>query len=79
MSSAAGADSIDSVVTFTPGMTEQFYPIPIVEDDNIESTKIFTASLNTNESYVNIGNGTATVTVLDERKLLLFPSTYNEN
>ena len=71
MSSAAGADSIDSVVMFTSSVTEQFYLIPIVNDDNIsESTEIFTASLSTNEFYVNIGDDTATVTVLDdERKL----------
>ena len=81
MSSAAGADSIDSVVMFTSGVTEQFYPIPIVDNNNIESTEIFTASLSTNESYVYINDDTAAVTVLDdERKLLtIFPSKYNEN
>ena len=46
-------------------MTSASYPVPIVDDSTIEDTETFTASLNTTESIVNIGDDTATVTILD--------------
>ena len=65
----AGSDYNDPVVTtviFGPGVTRATYPVPIVDDSNIEDTEIFTASLSTTESNVNIGDNTATVTILDD-------------
>ena len=69
LSFTAGVDytnTVATMVTFSSGQTEASYPIPIVDDNIIESTKTFTASLNTAESKVTIGNGTATITVVDE-------------
>lgn len=63
---AAGADYIDSEVTFLPGETEAIYPVPIVNDNSIESTETFTVSLSTNDSFVNIVDDAAFVTILDE-------------
>ena len=55
-----------NTVTFSSGQTEASYPIQIVNDNIIESTETFTASLSTAESTVTIGNGTATITIVDE-------------
>ena len=69
LSSTAGSDYIDPVVTtvtFGPDVTSASYPVPIVDDSNIENTETFTASLSTTESNVNIGDDTATVTILDD-------------
>ena len=68
LSSTVGSDYTDPVVrtvTFGPNETSKTYPVPIVDDSNIESTETFTASLSTAESNVNIGDDTATVTILD--------------
>ena len=69
LSSTAGSDYNDPVVTtviFGPGVTRATYPVPIVDDSNMEDTETFTASLSTTESNVDIGDGTATVTILDD-------------
>ena len=69
LSSTAGSDYNDPVVTtvtFASGVTSATYPVPIVDDSTIEDTETFTASLSTTESNVNIGDGTATVTILDD-------------
>ena len=66
---SAGVDytnTVANIVTFSSGQTEASYQIPIVNDNSIESTETFTASLNTSESIVTIGNGTATITIVDE-------------
>ena len=55
-----------TTVIFPRGVNEVFYPVPIVNDNNIESNESFTVTLSTAESNVNIGNGTATVTIVDE-------------
>ena len=68
LSSTAGSDYNDPVVrtvTFGPDETSKTYPVPIVDDSNIENTETFTASLSTTESNVNIVDGTATVTIVD--------------
>ena len=54
------------MVTFASGVTRASYHVRIVNDNNIESAETFTASLSTAESYVNISDGMATVTILDE-------------
>ena len=54
------------VVTFASGVTTASVSVPIVDDSNIESTEMFTATLTTTESNVMIGEGTTTVTILDD-------------
>ena len=69
LSSTAGSDYYNPVVTtvtFGSGVTRATYPVPIVNDSTIEDTETFTASLSTTESNVNIGDDTATVTILDD-------------
>ena len=69
MSFTAGVDynnTVVTMVTFSSGETEASYRVPIVDDNIIESTETFTASLNTSESNVNIGNDTAAFTIVDE-------------
>ena len=69
LSSTAGSDYNDLVVTtvtFRPDQTSASYPVPIVDDSNIEDTETFTATLSTTESNVNIGDDTATLTILDD-------------
>ena len=68
-SSTVGSDYNDPVVTtvtFGPDVTSASYPVPIVDDSNIEDTETFTATLSTTESNVNIGDDTATITILDD-------------
>ena len=75
MSSTAGTDYNDPVVTmvtFGSGVTSVSYPVQIVDDSDMESTESFSALLTTAESSVNISDGTAIVTILDDdRKLFL--------
>ena len=69
LSSTAGSDYTQpgvSTVTFGPGQTSASYSVPIVDDSNIEDTETFTAILSTTDSDVNIGDNTATVTILDD-------------
>ena len=69
LSSTAGSDYYDPVVTtvtFEGGVMSVSYPVPILNDNVIEDTETFTVTLNTSESYVNIVDGTATVTILDD-------------
>ena len=57
-------------VTFQPGTTEVLYGISIVNDDNNESPETFTASLSTTDPNVNIIDGGATVTIIDDEGML---------
>ena len=68
LSSTAGSDYNDPVVTtvtFASGVTRATYPVPIVDDSDIEDPEIFTASLSTTDPNVIIVDGTATVTIVD--------------
>ena len=79
LSSTAGSDYNDPVVTtvtFGSGQTSASYPVPILDDTNIENTEIFTATLSTTESGVNIGDDTATVTILDDDSELQCTCSY---
>ena len=75
LSSTAGSDYNEpmvTTVTFGSGVTRAPYPVPIVDDSDVESTEVFFALLTTVEFNVNIGDGIAIVAVLDDdRKLLL--------
>lgn len=53
-------------VTFGPGRTEAFYEIPIVNDDDHESSETFTVSLNTTDPNVNVIDGNVTITIIDD-------------
>ena len=68
LSLTAGSDYTSGtvMVTFTPGQTTASVSILIVDDSDIESTEMFSATLTTTESNVMIGDGTATVTILDD-------------
>ena len=67
-SSTAGSDYTHGVttVTFGPDVTSASHSVPILDDSNIEDTETFTATLSTTESNVNIGDDTATITILDD-------------
>ena len=57
------------MVTFGSGVTSASYTVQIVDNSNMESSENFAAILTTD---VNIRNGFAIVTILDdERKLFL--------
>ena len=69
LSSTAGSDFGDSLVTtvtFGPNVTSASYPVPILDDSDVESTENFVAILTTAESNVNIIDGTAIVNTLDD-------------
>ena len=54
------------MVTFASGVTRVSYSVRIVNDNIIESNETVTALLSTAEPNVNISDGMATVTILDE-------------
>ena len=82
LSSTAGTDYHDppiTVVIFGSGMTRASHPVPIVDDSNVESLESFAVVLTTAESNVNISDGTAIVTILDDDcKLFLHHSNKEE-
>ena len=53
-------------VIFGPGETTADVNITIVDDNIMEGTEMFSATLTTADSNVMIGDGTATVTILDD-------------
>ena len=65
--SPAGSDytAITMPVTFEAGSTRATVNVQIIEDSEIEGSKIFTAVLSISEPNVMIGDGTASVTILD--------------
>ena len=68
-SSTVGSDYTQpgvTTVTFGPNQMSASYPVPIVDDSDIEDTETFTATLSTTETNVNIGDDTATITILDD-------------
>ena len=52
-------------VTFEAGSTRATGNVQITEDSEIEGSEIFTAVLSSSEPNVMIGDGTASVTILD--------------
>ena len=53
-------------VTFAPGQTVASVSVPITDDNTVESTEMFSATLTATQSnVVVIGEDTATVTILD--------------
>ena len=52
-------------VTFEAGSTRATVNVQITEDSEIEGSEIFTAVLSSSEPNVMIGDGTASVTILD--------------
>ena len=57
---------VASTVTFESGDTEQFVNISIVNDDVLEGVEMFTATLTTDDSNVDISsNDTAFITIVD--------------
>ena len=60
----------NTVVTFAPGVTEQIVNVSVVNDDTVENSETFTATLTAAPgSIVTIGaGGTATATITDDSK-----------
>ena len=57
---------VTSIVTFESGVTEQFVDISIVNDDVLEGVEMFTATLTTDDSNVDISSDdTAFITIVD--------------
>ena len=55
-----------STITFESGVTKQFVDISIVNDAVLEGVEMFTATLTTDDSNVDISsNGTAFITIVD--------------
>ena len=78
----AGTDygGVVTTVTFEPGDTAQFVDISIVNDDVLEGVEMFTATLTTDDSNVDISsNDTATITITDDdsKPPLLFHSSFS--
>ena len=58
---------VASTVTFESGDTEQFVDITIVNDAVLEGVEMFTATLTTDDSNVDISsNDTAFITIVDD-------------
>ena len=58
--------TVTMTVIFGPGETTADVNITIVNDNIMEGTEMFSATLTTADPNVMIGDGTATVTILDE-------------
>ena len=60
-------------ITFGPEQLSATVQVPIVNDNIIENTEMFTAILMTAEENVEIIDNTATVTIIDDDgKVLIF-------
>ena len=60
-------EGVASTVTFESGDTEQFVDITIVNDAVLEGVEMFTATLTTDDSNVDISsNDTAFITIVDD-------------
>ena len=53
------------MVTFEAGVTQTTVSVPITNDSVIENNEMFTTSLSSIEANVIIGDGTATITIID--------------
>ena len=53
------------MVTFETGSTRATVSVPITNDSVIENNEMFTALLSSTEADVMTGDGTATITILD--------------
>ena len=65
--SKAGDDftSVAMMVTFSAGQSRASVSVPIIDDDVVEMTEIFTGSLSAVTESVMIGVDTADVTIID--------------
>ena len=73
--SVDGSDfnTISLQITFGPEQLSATVRVPIVNDNIIENTEMFTAILMTAEENVEIIDNTATVTIIDDDgKVLIF-------
>ena len=59
-------NSISMEITFGPQQLSATAQVPIVNDNNIENTEMFTATLMTAEENVEIIADIATVTIIDD-------------
>ena len=53
-------------MTFTAGQTVATVSVSITDDNIVEDTEMFTATLSTTDSNVMFGEDTASITVLDD-------------
>ena len=65
--SKAGDDftSVAMMVTFSAGQSNASVSVPIMDDDVIEMTEVFTGSLSAVTESVMIGADTADITIID--------------
>ena len=70
-----------TTVTFAPGETQQFVDVDIVDNSILEGVEMFTATLTTTDSNVNIlpDADTATVTINDNDSRCCGGSSYLVN
>lgn len=62
-------------VTFQPGEVQEYVNVTILDDDVLEGVEIFTATLTTDDSNVDISSdNTATITIVDHNSELLYLS-----
>ena len=61
-------------VTFQPGGVQIYVSVAILDDDVLEGVEMFTATLTTDDSNVDVSsNNTATITIMDhDSKFLLY-------
>ena len=75
LSLTAGSDcdytSVSMTVTFAPGQAMASVSVPIRDDNTVEFTEMFNATLTTTESIVNVGDDTGTVSIVDNDGELL--------
>ena len=55
-----------NMVTFAAGNIVASVDVPIIDDSNVEPTEIFSVTLSATQPHVVIGDGTATITILDD-------------
>ena len=75
LSLTAGSDcdytSVSMTVTIAPGQAMASVSVPIRDDNTVEFTEMFNATLTTTESIVNVGDDTGTVSIVDNDGELL--------
>ena len=54
-----------TLVEFAPGRTVAVFSILILDNNTVEPTEMFSATMTTNQTYVMIEDDVATITILD--------------
>ena len=54
-----------TMVEFVPGRAVAVFSILILDNNTVEPTEMFSATMTTNQTYVMIADDVATITILD--------------